>query len=172
MRCDHPPILIAIGANLPCPDGAHPLATCRAAAEALRGLPGLRLHAISHWYASAPVPASAQPDFVNAAVLLQGRIDPLDLLDRLQAIEARAGRRRSVPNAARTLDLDIIAIGPIRLETPRLVLPHPRAHLRRFVLAPLCDLAPDWLHPALGRNAAALLAALPPATPDEVVRLA
>jgi 2-amino-4-hydroxy-6-hydroxymethyldihydropteridine diphosphokinase len=155
-------ILIGIGANLPAPDGAPPLATCRAAAAALDALPGLRMVGLSRWFRTAPVPPSGQPDYVNGVARLRGSIDPAALLAMLQAIEARAGRRRGARDAARTLDLDLLAIGGLCRAAPDPVLPHPRAHLRGFVLAPLLDVAPDWVHPVLGRAAAALLADLPP----------
>ena len=155
-------ILIAIGANLPGRDGSSPLATCRAAAEALRGLPGLRLAAVSKWYRSAPVPPSGQPDYVNGVVRLEGAADPAALLAYLQAIETRAGRLRGLANAARTLDLDIIDLNGCVRDAPDPVLPHPRAHLRGFVLLPLADVAPDWVHPRLATGVTALLRALPP----------
>jgi 2-amino-4-hydroxy-6-hydroxymethyldihydropteridine diphosphokinase len=155
-------ILVAIGGNLPGPDGQGPLANCRAAVEALRSLPGLRLLSVSRWYATAPVPPSGQPDYVNAVVRLQGTADPAWLLARLQAIEAQAGRQRGALNAARTLDLDIIAMNGLVRAAPDPVLPHPRAHQRAFVLYPLRDVAPDWVHPLLGQGVAALLADLPP----------
>jgi 2-amino-4-hydroxy-6-hydroxymethyldihydropteridine diphosphokinase len=158
-------ILIALGANLPGPDGATPLATCRAAAETLRGLPGLRLQAISRWYLTAPVlrpgAPEGQPPYVNGVARLEGWMDPAVLLARLQMIEARAGRRRDAVDAARTLDLDIIAMDGLMRDAPDPVLPHPRAHERAFVLRPLLDVAPDWVHPRLHRSAADLLAALP-----------
>jgi 2-amino-4-hydroxy-6-hydroxymethyldihydropteridine diphosphokinase len=164
-----PMIFVAIGANLSDSEGRAPLVACRAAAEALRSLPGLRLVRLSRWYRSAPVPASDQPDFVNGVAALQGTIDPRVLLGRLQAIEARAGRVRGAANAARTLDLDIIdcngatrgVASQLAGEGADLVLPHPRAHERAFVLLPLRDVAPAWRHPTLGRSVADLIAALP-----------
>lgn len=151
-------ILVALGANLPAADGGAPLDTCRAAASALDGLLGLRSHAVSRWYESAPVPPSGQPPYVNGVARLDGEADPAALLAALHAIEARAGRRRGAPDAARTLDLDLIAVGGLVRAVPDPVLPHPRAHLRAFVLAPLRDVAPGWRHPVLGRTVEDLLA--------------
>jgi 2-amino-4-hydroxy-6-hydroxymethyldihydropteridine diphosphokinase len=154
-------VLIAIGANLPDAAGRAPLAACRAAAAGLDGVAGLRLVAVSRWYRSAPVPPSGQPDFVNGVARLTGTADPAVLLAALQAMEARAGRVRGAVNAARPLDLDIVAMGARVRDAPDPVLPHPRAHARAFVLRPLLDVAPGWIHPRLGLGAAALLARLP-----------
>jgi 2-amino-4-hydroxy-6-hydroxymethyldihydropteridine diphosphokinase len=87
-------ILVALGANLPAPDGTPPLASCRRAAASLDALPGLRLRGLSRWWRSAPVPASDQPDYVNGVALLAGRAEPAALLRALHAIEERFGRRR------------------------------------------------------------------------------
>jgi 2-amino-4-hydroxy-6-hydroxymethyldihydropteridine diphosphokinase len=155
-------ILVAIGANLPGPTGEPALTTCRAAAEALRDLPGLTVEAVSPWYVSQPQPPSGQPPYINGVVRLDGMADPAVLLAWLHAIEAAAGRQRSTPNAARTLDLDLIDLNGIMRDTPDPVLPHPRAHLRAFVLLPLADVARGWRHPRLGRTVDELIAALPP----------
>jgi 2-amino-4-hydroxy-6-hydroxymethyldihydropteridine diphosphokinase len=163
-------IIVALGANLPAADGAPPIETCRRAAIALDTLAGLRLCGLSRWYLTDPIPPSGQPPYVNAVAVLRvepggAEPDPGDLLATLQAIETRAGRVRGAPNAARTLDLDIIAMGQggqMVRRAPDPILPHPRAHQRAFVLAPLLEVAPDWHHPVLGRGARELLAALPP----------
>ena len=162
-------VLISIGSNLPTCSETFPLQTCRRATESLAALPGLRLEGVSRWYSTGPIPPSDQPRYVNAVCRLEvgaGATEPgpAELLASLHVIEAAAGRVRGKRNAARTLDLDIIAMGPggqtVRM-SPDPVLPHPRAHLRAFVLIPLLDVAPDWHHPVLQRTARELLAALP-----------
>jgi 2-amino-4-hydroxy-6-hydroxymethyldihydropteridine diphosphokinase len=146
-----------------------PLDTARWAAAALDALPGLRLRALSRWYLTEPVPPSGQPPYVNAiadlAVVPGGaEPDPATLLDWLQGLEAEAGRVRRERNSARPLDLDIVAMGEggaMVRTTPDPVLPHPRAHLRAFVLVPLCDVAPDWVHPVAHCSLSRLLECLP-----------
>ncbi len=157
-------ILVAVGANLPGAEGCTPYQSCLAAVEALRRLPGLTVTAVSRWYSSAPVPRSDQPDYVNGMVRLEAlpgldEPDPAALLASLQRIEQAHGRRRGAANAARTLDLDIVAMGEKGLrirEAPDPILPHPRAMIRLFVLLPLHDVAPAWLHPVYGLTAVAL----------------
>ena len=170
-------ILVAVGANLPAGSGTTPLETCLDAVEALRAIPGLRVAAVSSWYETEPMPPSGQPPYVNGVARLEGAIDPAALLAALHAIEAGHGRTRAERNAARPLDLDVIAMddpaglpGAASLErhAPDPVVPHPRAHLRRFVLEPLRDVAPAWTHPALGRTVTELLADL---APQDVRRL-
>jgi 2-amino-4-hydroxy-6-hydroxymethyldihydropteridine diphosphokinase len=148
-----------VGAN-----GRRPLQTCREAAAALDRLPGWRLARVSRWYRTAPdPPLPGAPPFVNGLALLEGEegaSDPASLLAALHRLEDEAGRARPFPNAPRTLDLDLIAMGDLRREAAP-VLPHPRAHLRRFVLQPLADVWPGWRHPVLGRAVEDLLADLP-----------
>jgi len=157
-------ILIGIGSNLAAPPATTPLDTAQAALQALAA-PHLQPIACSSWYESAPVPASDQPWFVNAVVMLAGELEPAVVLERLLAIEARFGRERGARNAARTLDLDLLDYDGLVMTTPSLSLPHPRLHERRFVLAPLCEIAPGWRHPQLNATAAELLARLPPGQP-------
>ena len=155
------PVFISIGANLSTKDGRVALASCRLAAESLRAIPGMRLHALSKWYETDPIPPGG-PSYINGVAWLEGEADPAWLLSRLQAIESRGGRTRSTPNAPRTLDLDIIAMGDLMRDLPDPMLPHPRAYIRRFVMEPLAEIAPFWVHPGTHQTVRALLAELPP----------
>jgi 2-amino-4-hydroxy-6-hydroxymethyldihydropteridine diphosphokinase len=134
-------VFVGLGANL-----GDAAATLRAAFDALAGVPGTQLIARSSLYRSAPVDASG-PDYVNAVAELRSALEPQALLDALQAIEARFGRDRPHANAPRTLDLDLLFYGERVLATPTLTLPHPRAHLRAFVLVPLAEIAPERAAP-------------------------
>ena len=121
---------------------------------------GLRVLRISSVYETEPVGVSdEQPAYLNAVAELGPPLPPPEeLLARLLKIEYALGRRRTRANAARTLDLDLLLHGGARSDTPLLTLPHPRMHQRRFVLAPLCELAPGARHPALNMTFAELLA--------------
>lgn len=135
---------VGVGANL----GDAP-ATVRAALQALQRLPQSRWVASSSLYRSAPLDAPG-PDFVNAVVELRTELGPQALLQHLQAIEQRFGRVRGARNAPRTLDLDLLLYGELCIDEPALTLPHPRAHLRGFVLRPLAELDPQLSLPGLG----------------------
>ena len=152
---------VAIGANLEAADGTPALATCMWAADALKSQTGARAACRSRWFSSAPVPPSGQPRFINGVVRLESNLAPAQLLAVLHGMEAARGRVRGVPDAARTLDLDIIDMDGLVRDAPDPVLPHPRAHLRAFVLLPLRDVGPDWVHPRSGASIASLIAALP-----------
>jgi 2-amino-4-hydroxy-6-hydroxymethyldihydropteridine diphosphokinase len=118
---------------------------------------------LSPLYVTAPVDLLDQPDFLNGVVALEGALpQPHDLLDLCLDVEARLGRERSVPKGPRTLDLDLLLYGTAVRDDARLTLPHPRLHVRRFVLEPLADLAPDLRHPRLGLTVAEMLARLNP----------
>ncbi len=161
-------ILIGIGSNLAAPPATTPLVTAQAGLSALAA-PHLQPVACSSWYESAPVPASDQSWFVNAVALIASDLEPETLLKRMLAVESRFGRVRGEPNAARTLDLDLLDYDGLIIESPVLTLPHPRMTERRFVLEPLSEIAPSWRHPLSNLTAAELLARLPAGQP--VVRL-
>ena len=146
-------LLVGLGANLPDAYGRPALSTCEWAVRQVAGLPGLELEAVSRWYQTAPVPRSEQPDYINGVVRLSGAASPETVLGQLHGIEARAGRVRGEPNAARVLDLDLLAVDDLIRPGPGLILPHPRLAERAFVLWPLCDVAPGWRHPGLGLTA-------------------
>lgn len=164
-------ILIAFGANLPDVGGSSPLHTCQRALASVRALEGLDFTGVSDWYRTSPAPPDpSQPDYCNGIARFSGAPDPAALLDALHRIEATFGRVRSTANAARTLDLDLIEFNGLIRHGPPPVLPHPRAHLRDFVLRPLVEVAPDWVHPVLRQPASALLAALPDTAGDAMTR--
>jgi 2-amino-4-hydroxy-6-hydroxymethyldihydropteridine diphosphokinase len=152
-------ILVALGSNLPL-EGAAPQQTLEAALAAMAD-EGIEVRARSRFYSTAPVPASDQPRYVNAVARVETSLDPEALMAALHRIEARFERRRGPPNASRTLDLDLIDHDG-RVMNGALILPHPRAHLRGFVLLPLAEVAPGWRHPASGQSVAELIASLPP----------
>ena len=143
-------VIVALGCNLP---GAY---TSRAALleDALAALPpeGLEVVARSGWWRSAAWPDPKGPEYLNGVALVRTALPPAETLAALHRIEARFGRARGEANAARTLDLDLVAHGRALLDGV-LVVPHPRAHERLFVMGPLAELAPDWTHPASGRTA-------------------
>ena len=155
-------IYIGAGANLAHPTYGSPRETLEAAFRELEGR-GVRIQRVSPWYRTAPVPASDQPWYQNAVVEVVTAVGPDRLLATLHEVEEAFGRVRTVANAARMIDLDLLDFrGEIVPESPgRATLPHPRLAARAFVLRPLADLAPDWRHPVTGEPIQALLAALP-----------
>ena len=136
---------VALGSNLEDPE-----AQVRRGFEEISALPGTELLARSRLHRTAPVGYADQPDFINACALVETRLAPRALLDHLLAIEKRHGRVREIPNGPRTLDLDIVLYGDQVIDEPGLKVPHPRAHERMFVLAPLLDVWPDAVIPGRG----------------------
>jgi 2-amino-4-hydroxy-6-hydroxymethyldihydropteridine diphosphokinase len=147
--------------------------------------------AVSRFFATPCFPAGAGPDYVNAAAMLRGALEPADVLRVLHRIEAEFGRARGERWGQRTLDLDLIAIGDrvlpdeatyrawrdlppdrqIETTPDQLILPHPRLQDRAFVLIPLNDIAPDWVHPVSGRTVSQMLGALPASDKTDVIPL-
>jgi 2-amino-4-hydroxy-6-hydroxymethyldihydropteridine diphosphokinase len=146
-------------------DYGPPRETCAAALDALEREP-VKIIARSRWYRSSPVPLSDQPWFVNGVIAVETELDPEALLAALHRVEADFGRaspqaRAAKPNAARPLDLDLLAYDELVREGPEPpILPHPRMAERAFVLLPLREIAPDWRHPGSGEPLSALIEAL------------
>ena len=153
---------VALGANL-----GDPASTVRAAFGALANLPESRVVHCSSLYRTAPVGLTDQPEFVNAVAALETTLAPESLLDALLDIESRFGRIRAEKNGPRTLDLDLLLYNDQTLDLPRLTLPHPRLHLRAFVLYPLAEIAPDLALPGRGR----ISAWLPAVANQGIIRL-
>ena len=136
-------------------------ANCRRGIEALAGESGSRLIRLSRFYRTEPVDYTDQDWFVNVVAKITTSLPPRSLLKRLKQIEAEAGRSiGGIRFGPRVLDLDIIFYGDRILETPDLVIPHPRMHKRHFVLKPICDIDPAIVHPVLNRKVGALLGEL------------
>mgnify|MGYP000126728604 CR=1 FL=1 len=147
---------VALGSNL-----QEPLVQLRRATRAIAELPNTAIVATSSVYHSAAVGPGEQPDYLNAVLEVQTALEPLALLDALQAIESRQGRIRELRWGARTLDLDILLYGAVSLQLPRLVIPHPRMSERNFVLYPLLEISnPNLMLPG-GAELGTLVAACP-----------
>jgi 2-amino-4-hydroxy-6-hydroxymethyldihydropteridine diphosphokinase len=174
-------MVIALGANLPGQDGGPANSLKRAIV--LMAAAGLEMRAVSRFYETPCFPADAGPDYVNAVVMMRSASAPREVLELLHRIEAGMGRTRETRWGMRTLDLDLIAVGDMvlpdrathatwrdlpaaeqRLRAPEeLILPHPRLAERAFVLVPLSDIAPDWVHPVTGLSVIQMRDALPQA---------
>jgi 2-amino-4-hydroxy-6-hydroxymethyldihydropteridine diphosphokinase len=147
-------VVIALGGN---DKGGWPdLVTGLEAALARLPEIGLRILRRSGWWASAAWPDPADPPFLNGVALVETALEPEALMAALAGLEAAMGRVRSFRNAPRTLDLDLIAYGRRTGRFGDLILPHPRAADRLFVMGPLAEIAPAWRHPETGEPAVAL----------------
>jgi len=156
------PALISLGANIPSVAG-QPAASLSAALAALAKA-GVEITAVSPFYETEAWPDPAEPPFLNAVAAIRTVLQPFALLTLLHEVETTFGRKRSVPNAARSLDLDLLDYAGMVLDGS-VILPHPRIAQRRFVLEPLKAVVPDWRHPVSGQDLEALLKALPSRVP-------
>lgn len=152
-------IFIALGSNIGDRE-EHLLG----AVAAVGRLTDTRITALSPFYDTEPVGGIPQNNFLNAVIRLASSLTPQELLKELMQIETSVfGRKREQRWGPRCIDLDILFYGSEVIDKPPdLLLPHPRLHERRFVLAPLADIAPEFIHPTLGRSISELLAGLPP----------
>lgn len=147
-------VIVSLGAN---DKGAHE--SCEAALEEsleLMKRRGVQLVACSGWWVSKAWPDPTDPPFLNGVALVETALPPEELMALLARIEEEMGRVRLHRNAPRTLDLDLTAYGRVVCESEKLILPHPRAADRLFVMGPLAEIAPEWVHPVLGQTAEVL----------------
>lgn len=151
-------IALALGTNM-----GDRLAMLRATVVALRSVVGIE--ALSPVYETAAAYVTDQPAFLNAALLGRTTLSPPDLLAAVKRVEHELGRVPTFRNGPRLIDIDILYMDDVVLESATLTLPHPRMAEREFVLRPLAALAPDWQHPVTGATVAAMLAALPSEKP-------
>ncbi len=181
--------LLALGGNQDSSIGSAK-ETLEYALEALAEI-GVFSLKLSKIYKTPAFPTGSGPDYVNAAVLVESEFAAVELLENLHEIEAKCGRARDARWGARTMDIDLLAYGEMvlpdratyakwrdlpledqmRLAPQELILPHPRLQDRAFVLVPLNDVAPEWIHPVSGQSVAQMLENLPKSDRDQVVPL-
>ncbi len=147
---------IGAGANL-----GEPVRQIREARDALQKSPGVKLLGVSSLYRTQPVGPVEQPPFINAVFALECNVSPRELLALLLEIEQNMGRVRKERWGPRVIDLDLLFFGEEIIKEPGLEVPHPRLHERRFVLAPLAEIAPGFVHPVIKKSVSELLAGLP-----------
>jgi 2-amino-4-hydroxy-6-hydroxymethyldihydropteridine diphosphokinase len=145
---------IALGSNL-----GDSLEILKSAIEILNNQPEISVISRSSCYQTAPI-GPPQPDYINACVILEVALKPQELLVKLLETETKFNRIRREKWGPRTLDLDLLLYDRLILETPTLTLPHPRMAERAFVLVPLAEIAPDWVHPVTGSAIDRLLQAV------------
>lgn len=146
-------VYLSVGSNM-----GDKLGNCLKGIRLLLGRGHCRLLKMSPFYRTSPVDFTDQAWFVNAALMIGTQLDPVALLDQLLAIQQGMGRNADpIRFGPRIVDLDMLLFDDRILQTPRLVLPHPRMHKRAFVLQPICDINPAVIHPVMGKTAAQLL---------------
>ena len=153
-------IIIGIGANL-IPNGFSTVQDGLFAAMKMLNEYEIEEIQCSSWYETSPVPKSDQPLFTNAVFSATCNAVPHQLLSYLNDIEGRIGRIRTKRNSARVIDLDILDFNSMHIETENLIIPHPRMHLRAFVLIPLQEIRKDYIHPVTKEPILTLIKKLP-----------
>ena len=150
-------VYIGIGSNL-----GDPYENCIKAVEALKAHPFCSIKTLSRFYRTEPMGVEGQNWFINAALCINTRHSPVELIETLLDIEKKMGRARSgLKWESRIIDLDILLFGNEIINDKRLTVPHPRMHMRRFVMAPMADIAPEIIHPVLGKTMSEIFNEIP-----------
>ena len=139
-------LIIAVGGNITNKQGVHPTKVCDDAINLLKDHK-IYIEKQSKWYISEPIPVSSQPKYFNKVIMAKSFLNELEILKILHLIEKKFGRIRKKVNEPRIIDLDLIDCFGLILNNNNIILPHPRAHLRRFVMEPLLEINPNWYHP-------------------------
>ena len=149
-------LIIGIGGNIKSKYGSHPI---KVGIKAIGYLGEYSIDVIkqSSWYETEPIPKSNQPNFFNCIVIANTILNELDVLKSLHEIEYKLGRRRKLLNESRVIDMDLIDYSNRVIKNNEIIIPHPRAHKRRFVMEPLAELDPKWVHPTLKKNVCKIL---------------
>ncbi len=143
--------IIAVGSNIKSPEGFEPIKNCNKAINELSKF-NIKIIQKSSWYLSEPIPKSSHPKFYNSVLLCNTNHSANKVLKIIQIIEQKFGRVRVFKNMPRCIDLDIISFNGDIKKSLLLTIPHPRMHLRKFVLSPLFEIDSHWLHPLLKKN--------------------
>ena len=143
--------IIAVGSNINSPEGFNPIENCDKAINELSKF-NIKIIQKSSWYLSDPMPKSSQPKYYNSVFLCNSNLNVNKVLKIVQIVEQKFGRVRVFKNMPRCIDLDIISFNGNVKNSLLLKIPHPRMHLRKFVLLPLFEIDPHWLHPLLKKN--------------------
>ena len=143
--------IIAVGSNIISPEGFNPIKNCNKAINELSKF-NITIIKKSSWYLSEPIPKSSQPHFYNSVLLCHSNYNANKILKIIQIIEQKFGRIRVTKNMPRCIDMDIISFNGIVKNSLLLTIPHPRMHLRKFVLLPLFEIDSNWFHPLFKKN--------------------
>ncbi len=158
-------VYIGVGSNL-----GDPYGNCIKAVEIIKEDPFCTMKAISPFYRTEPVGVEGQSWFINAVLSINTSLTPAELIEALLGFEKQMGRTRSgIKWESRIIDLDILLFGNEIINDKYLIVPHPRMHTRRFVMAPMADIAPELIHPVLGESMSEILGRIPES--DQAIRL-
>ena len=160
-------IIIGIGGNINSVDGSHPVEVCNNAISSLKDY-SIQVEKKSKWYCTEPIPKSEQPNFFNCVIIASTKLNEYEVLKSLHEIEAKVGRKRNKINESRSVNLDLIDYSSKVLQNKKITIPHPRAHLRKFVIGPLAEIDPNWFHPLLKVNISEILRKLDEQKLDEL----